>query len=402
MLADWKSELDALIVAHADEVVALRRHIHAHPEPSGSELQTSMHLYQALGRLQLKVRVGPDGCGVIADGGAADSTPRIAMRGDIDALRIQDEKKTDYASTTPGVMHACGHDAHSAMVYGAAAALTRFESTGLAPWPLSWRAIFQPAEETAVGAAQMIEAGALEGVERILSLHVDPTRRSGEIGLRSGPLTAHCDMLLLTVHGQGGHGARPHESRDPIAAAALLINTLYQFVPRASDLQDAVVLTFGQVRGGENSNVIPETVELRGTLRTLDVAVRTGALEKIRQVVSGVEAITSTEIAMEIQVSIPGVHNDTDLTHLVWNEAEEVLGEANVKLIARPSMGSEDFACYLEHIPGLMFRLGSTRDLAASTPLHTSTFDIDESALSIGTRVLARSIITACRTGVEC
>src|SRR5215213_3341459 len=218
--------------------------------------------------------MGPDGCGVIADNPSPNGAARVAIRGDIDALRIHDEKQVPYRSQREGIMHACGHDAHAAIVTHTAATLRRLELEGKAPWPLHWRAILQPAEETATGARAMMAAGALENVRSIYALHVDPSRRAGEIGLRTGAFTAHCDAIHITIRGRGGHGARPHESRDPIAAAAQLISTLYQFVPRANDSLDAVVLSFGQVSGGRNPNVIPEVVELGGTLRTLDADVR--------------------------------------------------------------------------------------------------------------------------------
>jgi len=390
----WKEELDAISLDVADDVVALRRHLHAHPEPSGEELQTSLHLYQSLGKLELDVRMGPEGCGVIADGGTAKR--RVAIRGDIDALCIQDEKTVEYRSTRDGVMHACGHDAHAAAVYGAVLALARLEKNDQMPWPVAWRAIFQPAEETAVGAQQMIDAGALAGIDAIVALHVDPARRTGEIGIRAGRMTAHCDSLRLIVRGEGGHAARPHESIDPIAASALLINTLYQFVSRATDSLDAVVVTIGKVQGGVNPNVIPDRVDLSGTVRTLDAVVREKTIEQIRQVVSGVEEITGTQIDLTFESSIPSVYNDAEITRMVRQVAEEVVGEENVALIARSSMGSEDFACYLQHVPGSMFRLGCAGDLAATTSLHTPKFDVDERSLAIGSRVLARSVIDRC------
>ncbi len=395
MPSDWKKLLDAVVADNATKVVALRRHLHAHPELSGDELQTSLHLYQLLGKLDLDVRMGHEGCGVLAENTTTEPSNRIAFRGDIDALSIQDEKQVAYRSTHDGILHACGHDAHTAILYGTILALTTLAAQDQLPWPIAWRALFQPAEETASGAAQMIESGALTDVSKIFALHVDPTRRTGEVGLRAGAMTAHCDLLQLTVQGQGGHAARPHESKDPIAAAAQLISTLYQFVPRATDTQDAVVLTIGQIRGGENPNVIPDAVHLRGTLRTLDTEIRTRTLQQIRQVVRGVEEITDTQIDVDLPTSIPSVQNDANLTRLVWQEAEDVLGPDNVQLIARPSMGSEDFACYLQHVPGVMFRLGSTADLATLTPLHTPNFDIDETALTLGTRIMTRAIITA-------
>lgn len=399
MNTDWKQSLDTIVADSAEELIALRRYLHAHPEPSGAELETSLLLYQRLDQAGLVVRMGPEGCGVIADSPASpeNAAQRVAIRGDIDALRIHDEKLVPYRSMREGVMHACGHDAHAAIVTYAAIALRRLESNAQAPWPLQFRAILQPAEETASGARAMVAAGALEGVSVIFALHADPTRRVGEIGLRTGAFTAHCDAIRITVRGRGGHGARPHESHDPIAAAAQLISTLYQFVPRANDSLDAIVLSFGRVAGGENANVIPEQVEIDGTLRTLDASVRTRTIEKIHQVIRGVEGITSTQIEVVFGASIPSVFNDPDATRLLNEAAVDGSGSVTVRNIPRPSMGSEDFACFLEQRPGAMFRLGVARDLTAITPLHTPTFDIDERALPLGAKLLARTVVLACR-----
>lgn len=401
MTDPWKEQLDAAVAEFLPEAIQLRRHLHAHPEPSGEELYTSLELYQLLGKLDLDVRMGPDGCGVVADGGRGDLEKRVALRGDIDALRIQDEKQVDYHSTREGVMHACGHDAHTAIAYGAIRCLVLLEQQQRLPWPVLWRGIFQPAEETATGASRMVEAGALERVSQIFALHVDPTRRTGVVGLRSGAMTASCDSLEITVRGQGGHAARPHESKDPIAAAAQLISTLYQFVPRATASHDAVVLTIGSITGGMNPNVIPDRVHLQGTMRTLESTVRTRAIEQIRQVARGVGEITDTEVEVALHGNIPSVYNDPELSRLVWQQAEEVLGADNVQLVGKPSMGSEDFACYLAHVPGAMFRLGSTRDLATVTPLHTPKFDIDEQAIGIGMKILARAAVMSCRPDGE-
>jgi len=402
MSFDWKAELDRVIGEQADEVIGLRRYLHAHPEPSGEELKTSLHLYQLLGALGLDVRMGPNGCGVLADSvqlGAHDpdarTIRRVAFRADIDALRIQDAKEVSYRSTNEGLMHACGHDGHSAIAYATARALTTLLQQGKLPWEIAWRALFQPAEETATGARQMVDVGALDGVCALLALHVEPSRPVGEIGIRAGAMTAHCDTLHMIIHGQGGHAARPHESKDPIAAAAQLISTLYQFIPRATDSLDAVVVTIGRIRGGETSNVIPDMVDLWGTVRTLSGRVREQTIEQIRQLARGIEEITSTRIDVLLEVSIPSVQNDTELTRLIDEAATEVVGKEHVLQIPRPSMGSEDFACYLENIPGVMFRLGSASDLTAQTGLHTPRFDIDERALAIGTRIMARTVVMA-------
>jgi amidohydrolase len=392
MTADWRTRIDAAVDESMDCMVALRRHFHAHPEPSGKELQSSLHLYRLFDEMGLAVRVGPEGCGVVVESRNPDAARRIALRADIDALRIDDQKQTPYRSTVPEVMHACGHDAHTATVFGALLALDRLECDHLLPWPVAWRAIFQPAEESGEGAKAMISAGALDGVAAILAAHVDPTRRAGAIGLKSGPLTASCDDMRITVRGRGGHAARPHESNDPIAAAAELVSTLYQFVPRATDSQDAVVVSFGQIHGGQNSNVIPEEVMLEGTVRTLKPEVREKTVAHIRTLAEGIEQVTGAKLAINFRRGSPSVQNDEQITELVSRVARELLGENNVQLMIRPSMGSEDFAYYLEQVPGMMFRLGAAGD-ETWPGLHTPMFDVDERCLAVGAKIFARTVV---------
>ncbi len=239
----------------------------------------------------------------------------------------------------------------------------------------------------------MTNAGVLDGVAAIVSLHVDPTRPAGAIGVRTGPFTASCDMLRVTVQGRGSHAARPHESNDPIAAAAELISTLYQFVPRATDSQDAVVVSFGQIHGGQNANVIPERVELQGTLRTLDPQVRERTIAHIRALAEGIEKVTGTQLDVCFERGTPGVYNDADLTALVTDVARDLLGASNVVSMPRPSMGSEDFAVYLEHVPGSMFRLGAAGQRSPWPGLHTPAFDVDEGCIAVGAKILARSVV---------
>lgn len=392
-MPSWQSQLDAAVDDLAPRMTVLRRHLHAHPEPSGEELKTSLHLYQLFNELRLPVRMGPEGCGVVVESREQKATRRVALRADIDALRIEDQKQTPYRSTVPEVMHACGHDAHTATVFGALASLERLEREGTLPWLTTWRGIFQPAEETGDGALAMVGAKALDRVDAILSMHVDPTRAAGTIGIRPGVLTASCDMLRVTVQGRGGHAARPHESTDPIAAAAELISTLYQFVPRATDSQDAVVVSFGQIHGGQNANVIPEQVVLEGTVRTLDRAVREKTIAHIRTLAAGIEQVTGTKLDVCFEGGTPSVYNDESLTELVTGIATDLLGVDQVSALPRPSMGSEDFAMYLEHVPGVMFRLGAAGETGKWTGLHTPTFDVDERCLAVGAKILARSVV---------
>jgi amidohydrolase len=393
MLSDWQARIDAAIDDSAERIIALRRHLHAHPEPSGEELKTSLHIYQLFDDAGLPVRMGPEGCGVVVDSRNQNAPRRMAARADIDALRIQDQKLAAYRSTVPEVMHACGHDAHTATVFGALSAIDQVECQHALPWPVTWRGIFQPAEETSQGARAMVAAGTLKDVAAIVSLHVDPTRRAGTIGVRPGVFTASCDALHITVQGRGGHAARPHESNDPIAAAAQLISTLYQFVPRATDSQEAVVVSFGKVQGGRNANVIPEQVVLEGTVRTLDRAVRENTIAHIRTLADGIERVTGTKLEVRFEMGIPSVCNDQGLTEVVAKVAREVLGSSNVAILPRASMGSEDFAAYLEHVPGTMFRLGAAGDNGPAPGLHTPNFDVDERCLTAGAKILARTIV---------
>ncbi|MBL9124149.1 MAG: amidohydrolase [Planctomycetaceae bacterium] len=375
----------------------MRRHLHAHPELSGAERQTTAYLAGLLRQAGFAPRLADDERGLVVDSaGATSRAARVALRADIDALPIHEVNPVDYCSRTAGVMHACGHDAHATSLYGALLGLRALESTGELPWPVAWRGIFQPAEETLVGAAGMVSQGCLEGVAAIFGQHVDPGRPVGRIGVRAGAFTANCDTLQFHIGGRGGHAARPHDTRDPIAAAAQLIAALYAFVPRAIDSQDPVVVSIGMIQAGQAANVIPGEARLLGTLRTLDRRARARAQEQIRQIAGGIAAASGTTIEVEIVEGISAVLNDPGANELVRQAATEVLGAEHVEPIARPSMGSEDFAAYLDHVPGAMYRLGCASETAGNSALHTPTFNVDERALAIGAKVLARAAILWC------
>lgn len=428
MSIDWRRLINEAVDNRFDDMVAMRRQLHAYPEPSGEEFQTSLNLYRRLGDAGFDVAMGPEGRGVIADfpvergpsvprlstagvspspstspgngDGKASHSPlppgRIALRADIDALRIQDQKSIAYRSQRDGIMHACGHDAHTAIVWGALVSLADLAQRQALPWPLHLRGIFQPAEETATGAREMIGAGALDGVGAILANHVDPTRTVGRIGLRSGVLTANCDTMHVVIQGRGGHAARPHEASDPIAAAAQFINALYLSIPRVTDSQDAVVVTVGQIIAGHNANVIPDQVELRGTLRTLDARVREQTIGHVRRIAEGIGLSSRTTIKVEFAEGTTSVHNDPAIVDLLRQSALEVVGPDAIDTIRRPSMGSEDFAFYLDHVPGAMYRLGCASPRVGNFGLHTPTFDVDEDALRIGAKILAQTAVAWC------
>ncbi|TWT33315.1 M20 metallopeptidase family protein [Blastopirellula retiformator] len=395
----WQSELAALIAAQEPKWIDFRRRLHQNPEPSGHEYHTSLAIYQELNSLGIDLRMGPEGRGVLAEWHTphAEALPEaIAVRGDIDGLRIQDQKDIPYRSQCPGLMHACGHDAHATMALWATALIVELDRMGALPWPVRLRTIFQPAEETCVGASEMISVGALKEVREIYATHVDPMLPTGRIGLRVGALTASCDAVRILIHGLGGHGARPHESRDPIAAAAQLINALYLSIPRVTDSQDAVVLSFGRIYGGENLNVIPEQVELLGTLRTLDRDVRQRTIDHMHRVIEGVERATDTSIAIHFDVGTGAVINEAKPISHLKTAIVESFGHEAIYEIPRASMGGEDFAFYLEHVPGAMARLGCrSPSLDVAPLLHSPLFDIDEAVLAIGARTLASTVIHA-------
>lgn len=392
MVSSWQTHLDRVIDARAAELVAVRRHLHAHPEVSGEEYETSRYLCQQLQDQGFEPQLGPGGRGLIVDN-SVGKAGKIALRADIDALAIQDIKEVAYRSHREGVMHACGHDVHSTILLGALLALKELQAADQLPWLTPVRGIFQPSEETATGAAEMVAVGALEGVQAIVGLHVDPTLTVGTVGLRSGVCTAHCDELEIVVTGRGGHAARPHDTADPIAAAAQLINSIYGTVPRAIDSQDSVVVSFGQIAGGMNSNVIPDQVRLQGTLRTLADEVRCRSKEKILQICRGIAESAGVCIKAEFQDGVDSVSNDELLTDLLRSAAIDFLGPAQVQAIPRPSMGSEDFSVYLKQVPGAMLRLGSTASGETGVPLHSASFDIDEQTIAMGIKIIARSAV---------
>jgi amidohydrolase len=390
---DWTRGLTETVAQSAERIREARRHLHQHPEPSGGEVQTTRYLASLLASEQLEPTILPGGRGLWVDFGSA---PSIGLRADIDALWIRDEKSVDYRSRCDGVMHACGHDAHSAIVYGAISAILRLDRAGKLPWPVACRAIFQPAEETNLGAVEMVHAGALDGLTDLISLHMDPSRPVGTIGVRHGDFTADCHEMKIEIHGRGAHAARPHEGVDPIAVAAQLISAIYLFVPRITDSQDAVVVTFGQIHGGHSSNVIPDHVVLRGTLRTLDSGVSEATIRHITRLARGLAEASESVIDIQWESGPPPVKNDAELVNLLTEAGRSVVGATNVHPIRRASMGGEDFANYLTKVRGAMFRLGCSPGPGPAPPLHNPLFDIDERSLAIGAQILAHAVIRWC------
>jgi amidohydrolase len=391
LMADWRETIDEFIDSNAERWRAIRRHLHANPEASREEFETTLFLAERLREAGVAVRIVTSGRGLIAEPEGLDDRPRVAIRADIDALRMNDAKTVAYRSTRPGVLHACGHDGHSAMALAAAAAL--WHARDALPRGTDWRAIFQPAEEVGEGAAEMVAAGAVENVRAIVALHVDPDLATGLLAHRSGAFTANCHELRIAIEGLAGHAARPHLAIDPICVAAQFITSVYQFVPRSVDARDPSVVTFGSIRGGASANVIPQQVELMGTIRTLSPATAARVIDRVVQIARGLSDANGAKIEVTVRTGTEAVYNDARVTAVCVRAAGEVVGPAQVEPILLPSMGGEDFSGYLAHVPGCMLRLGVASADRPRVFLHSPDFDLDERALAIGAKVLAHSVV---------
>ncbi|MFK7776995.1 MAG: amidohydrolase [Gimesia sp.] len=380
-------------------LIELRRTLHKNPEVSGEEIKTSQLIWDALHDLGFEPQLMRDKIGVVADitlGNPASNSPLIAIRADIDALRITDQKEVDYCSHNPGVGHLCGHDAHTTIALGVAFSLNRIKEMYATEWVdqgLRLRLIFQPAEEICLGARWMVEQGVMENVDAIIGLHMDPEFEAGFAKVRYGVMTAFCDEIHFEIHGTGGHAARPHHGNDPITTAAQLISSLYQNLPRSIDSRTPAVFTIGQVSAGLAPNVIPEIALLKGSLRSTNDHSRDVLHKKIDNVVQGVALSTGTRIEVLFKSPLPAVVNDSSITATLEQAANDVLGEQHVGQIALPSMGGEDFSIYLDSTPGSMLRLGCAKPNQKNAFLHSPYFDIDERSLALGSRIMLQSAL---------
>ena len=369
-----------------DQLLEIRRHLHAHPELSGAEHHTAALVAGELRRLGWRVQEGVGRTGVVAELGASNG-PAIGLRVDMDALPIEECTGLSFASTSPGLMHACGHDIHTAVGLGVAMLLAPLaeQLSGTV------RLIFQPAEETAEGARWMLAAGAIAGLKALLGLHVFPSIAVGSIGLRHGALTAAAAELELEVLGEAGHGARPHQAVDAIWIAARLISGLQEAISRRLDALQPVVLSFGRIEGGRAFNVIADRVRLLGTLRCLDCQLYEQLPEWVESTAQAICAAYGGKVKLVWRGIAPPVQNDPQLTDLLEGIAVEQLGRDQVLELAQPSLGAEDFAHYLNHLPGCMFRLG-VAGLDGCAPLHHGGFNPDEGCMPIAVNLLATAL----------
>jgi amidohydrolase len=379
--------VDEWVTASHHQLVATRRHLHAHPELAFAEFETTSFLEQRLRAHGLAPRRLPTGTGLVCEVGSGD--PVVVLRADIDALPLADVKDVPYASTREGMCHACGHDVHTTVVLGVLIALASMD--GL---PGTVRAIFQPAEETLPGgASEVVASGVLDGASRAFALHCDPSVPAGKIGLRTGPITAACDRLDVTLTGPGGHTARPQLTVDLVDALGRLITDLPALLSRQVDPRAGMSLVWGAVNAGTAANAIPQRGHLRGTVRVLDREAWKDAEELLRSLVERVAATTGAQVDVDYVRGVPPVVNDPRAVALLRTAALETVGSDHL-LVSAQSMGGEDFGWFADVMPIALARLG-THGGGPPLDLHRGTFDVDERAIGVGVRLMARTALHA-------
>ncbi|RJO72396.1 amidohydrolase [Nocardia panacis] len=377
--------MDAWLADHTADLVHWRRHIHANPELSRTEFATTEFISAWLHKAGLQPRVLPGGTGLVCDIGP--DGPRIGLRADIDALPLQEFTGLSFASTAPGVAHACGHDAHAAILLGAAMALAEVQRL-----PIGVRVVFQPAEEVMPGGAiDVVATGAMEGVERIFALHCDPRLEVGRVGVRCGPITSAADTVELVLDSPGGHTSRPHLTSDLVYAIGTVITGLPGLLSRRIDPRTSTVMVWGAVSAGKAPNAIPQTGMLTGTVRTGDHATWSLLEPMVREIVDGLLAPTGVRYQLNYKRGVPPVVNDEQATRM-FEDAIRKLGP-DALADTMQSSGGEDFSWYLEEVPGAMARLGVWSGHGEQLDLHQPTFDLDERALAVGVRVLTNIVL---------
>ena len=376
-----------------DWMIDIRRDFHRHPELGLEEYRTKEKIIQRLKEMEIEYEEGIACTGIVGIIRGAFPGKTIGLRADMDALPIQDQKETDYRSTIPGKMHACGHDAHMAVLLGAAKLLVsrRDHLHG------NIKLFFQPAEETVGGARPMIEAGVMENpkVDVVLGLHVSPEFAVGEVGIRYGQMNASSDTIKIILRGKSSHGAYPHGGVDAIAMAGQVLSALQTIVSRNVDPRNSAVVTLGTIHGGTQGNIIADRVEMVGTVRTLDHATRTLVIRNIERVVSQVAEAMGGEGELIREEGYAALVNDDRIVDLVRKNGEALLGQDKVHTIRHPSLGVEDFAYFTQKAPGAFYRLGCKNELKGIThEAHYGLFDIDEDCLVIGAALQAENTLS--------
>ena len=377
----------------ADELIELRRDLHAHPELAGNEVRTTTLVADRLIAAGIRVRLLA-GSGLVADIGPADPAYRVALRADLDALPVAERTGLPFASLQEGVCHACGHDLHIAAVLGAGLALHQAVDS-LAAQGTGVRLIFQPAEEVIPGGArEVIKAGGIEGVDAIFSIHCDPTLDVGHVGLRSGPLTSAADGVTITLSGRGGHTARPYLTQDLTYALAKVVTDVPAVLSRRVDPRAGVALVWGSLHSGSAPNVIPSTGTVGGTLRMLDAQLWDEIGPLLEEVVQAVVSPYGVSVKVEHVRGVPPVVNDPGCVEILRGAAVAAIGPDAPRSTLQ-SLGGEDFAWYVQEVPGAMARLGTRTPGGATYDLHQGNLIVDEEAVIGAATLLAVTATTA-------
>ncbi len=390
------AELLSRAQALHEQIREWRRTIHRHPELSFTEHHTAGLVNATLVSLGIPTETEVAKTGVVGriEGGPG---PVVGLRADMDALPIQEVNEVDYASTRPGIMHACGHDAHTAMLLGAATILKGLADEGRLPGSI--RLLFQPSEEAQddegkSGGMRMVEEGALDGVDAVFGLHVDGSHDVGYLATREGPMMAAADQFFLTIHGSGGHAARPHAALDPVVLAGHVILAIQQVVSRRLNPLEAGVITIGTINGGTADNIIPDFVKLTGTIRSFTPESRELLHNELRRACGVVEALGGT-FDLEIRRGYPPTSNAPEATAVAWQAMEQLVGPDKIKE-ADQGMGAEDFSFMAQKAPGCFLRLGVHNPAWGEKQymVHRADFQLDEDALPYGSAALAAAALT--------
>ncbi len=391
MKEEIKKELFKTIDSLKDKVIRVRRDIHRHPELSGEEEHTK---YLVKGILEIEgyeIKEFKNHNGLIADLIVDEKKPFVAIRADMDALPIEEQNDKPYKSEVPGVMHACGHDAHTAIAVGAAIAFAGVKDK----LPMNVRFIFQHAEEVNEGGSEdLIKDGALENVKAIFGLHVYPYLNTGEIGYKYGVMMASADTFEIEIFGKSAHGARPHEGVDAILVSSMCVNSLNHIISRRIDPLHPAVISLGTIEGGTAPNIICDHVKLTGTVRTVNEQVRNKIPDMMEESIKGTAHSMGAKYSFRYNFGNPELINDDKMVDIIVKVAKEVVGEKNVIDLKEPVMGGEDFSRYLQIVPGAFFRLGICNPKKGTcVSQHHPKFDVDEDALPVGMKILSAAAL---------
>lgn len=394
-----KEKLFTIIEAMNNKIINIRHDLHEHPELSGQEEHTKYLVKGILEASGYTIKESEKHFGVIADLTTDKSAKTVAIRADMDALPIEEQTGKPYTSKVKGIMHACGHDSHTAIALGTAIAMAEIKDE----LPGNIRFIFQPSEESKEGGSvEMIQDGALHGVSAIFGLHAYPYLNAGQIGYKYGVMLASADVFTIEVFGKAAHGARPHEGVDAILVTSMIVNSLNHIVSRRIDPLHPAVISLGTIDGGTAANIICDHVLLKGTVRTINETVRKSIPVMMESSIDGICTSMGANYKFDYQFGQPELINDDKMVDIIIGEAKKIIGDEQCIDLKDPVMGGEDFSEYLQIVPGAFFRLGTcSEEKQTCAPQHNSRFDVDDDALQIGMKIMGASALQAMSKEVE-